>query len=291
MENRNNNSKLKTVILILSLLLVTSLAYMFKMSTDATDVKTELTKETAEKETVLSELAQLKTTYDAAIAENTSLSDELITERDKVIKLMEDVKKSNGSISSFKKQMASLQEKMNTLVRENDALTKMNQALTTTVDSAKTVIVEAKEYNQVLVGQNDELSKTIEKGSILTVLNLKMTAYKVRNSGKEIETEVAKRADVLRIGFTVAENKIAKSGDRTYYIQVIDASNNVLGDKKTIEFGEKHLSYSFITTIKYENSTVNISENLKGSAFVAGTYFVNIFDKGTLVSKTSFLLK
>jgi hypothetical protein len=44
---------------------------------------------------------------------------------------------------------------------------------------------------------------------------MKTSAYKVRNSGKQIETDKARR-DVLKISFTIAENQIAKSGDKVY---------------------------------------------------------------------------
>ncbi|RXR32634.1 hypothetical protein EQG68_07340 [Flavobacterium piscinae] len=295
MENQNNNnSKLKAIILVLSLLLLASLGYMFKMSSDAKKVETELSSVTVEKETALADLAQLKTTYDAAIAENTSMSEELIAERDKVVKLMEELKKAKvdaGILASYKKQIANLQSKMNDLIQENESLKKMNQDLTTEIDSTKTILVEAQQYNQVLTGQNEELSKTVEKASKLSILNLKTGAYKVKSSGKEVATERARRADILKVSFTIAENKVAKSGDKSYYIQVIDSKNNVLGEKKLIEFGDQSLTYSFITTVQYENNTVNVSENLPGENFEKGTYFVNIFDKGELVGKTSFTLK
>ncbi|MBN8566344.1 MAG: hypothetical protein J0M25_06370 [Flavobacteriales bacterium] len=294
MENQNNNSKLKAIILVLSLLLLASLGYMFKMSSDAKKVETELSSVTTEKETALAELAQLKTTYDAAIAENTSMSEELIAERDKVVKLMEELKKAkvdSGTLANYKRQIADLQSKMNALIQENDALKKLNQDLTTEIDSTKTILVEAKQYNQVLAGQNEELSKTVEKASKLSILNLKTGAYKVKSSGKEVATEKARRADILKVSFTIAENKVAKSGDKSYYVQVIDSKNNVLGEKKLIEFGDQSLTYSFITTVQYENNTVNVSENLPGENFEKGSYFVNIFDKGELVGKTSFTLK
>lgn len=294
MENQNNNSKLKAIILVLSLLLLASLGYMLKMSSDTKKVETELTSVTTEKESALTELAQLKTTYDAAIAENTSMSEELIAERDKVVKLMEELKKAkvdSGTLANYKRQIADLQSKMNALIQENDALKKLNQDLTTEIDSTKTILLETKEYNQVLAGQNEELSKTVEKASKLSILNLKTGAYKVKSSGKEVATERARRADILKVSFTIAENKVAKSGDKSYYVQVIDSKNNVLGEKKLIEFGDQSLTYSFITTVQYENNTVNVSENLPGENFEKGTYFVNIFDKGELVGKTSFTLK
>jgi predicted RNase H-like nuclease (RuvC/YqgF family) len=294
MENQNNNSKLKAIIAILAFLLVGSLVYIFKMTSDAKSMQTVLTETKSEKESVLKDLSDLKTTYDAAIAENTSMSDELIAERDKVVKLISDLKKSKGdvnSLSKYKQQYIALDQKMKNLMQEVEVLKKENQTLTTNLDSTKVVLEDSKNYNQVLVGQNDELVKTVEKGSKLTITNLKTSSFKLRSSGKEVATDKASRTDILKINFTVAENKIAKSGDKVYYVQVIDSKNNVLGDKATITFGETILTYSFTTTVKYDNQSVQVSENLKGKDFAKGTYFVNVFDKGELVSKTSFSLR
>lgn len=297
MENQeqNNNSKLKAIILVLSLLLLGSLGYMFKMSSDAKKTETQLSTVTSEKESVLKDLEELKATYDAAIAENTSMSEELVAERDKVVKLMEELKQSksdNTSLKKYRDQYNTLQSKMNELIKQNDELKLKNEQLTSEIDSTKTILIESKEYNQVLVGQNEELTKTVEKASKLNVTNLKTSAYKVRSSGKEVATEKASRADILKVSFTIAENQVAKSGDRLYYVQIIDSKNNVVGDKKTESFGEKSLTYSFATTVKFDNSSVNVTENLPGSNFEKGNYFVNIFDnKGELVSKTSFSLR
>ena len=88
MENQKSSSSLKAVIAVLAILLVGSLIYIFKMTSDAETVKTELKTTLTEKESVMKDLQELKSTYDAAIAENTSMSDELIQERDKVVNLI-----------------------------------------------------------------------------------------------------------------------------------------------------------------------------------------------------------
>ncbi|MNF91425.1 hypothetical protein D3C84_740250 [compost metagenome] len=292
MENpKNNNSSLKAVIAVLAVLLIGSLVYIFKLSSDTEVVKTELTTTMTEKESVMKDLQELKSTYDAAIAENTSMSDELIQERDKVVALMDDLNKSKGDVSKYRSQVQAMQGKMKTLVAENDELKKQNGVLTVQRDSTIVVLGESKKYNEVLVGQNEELAKTVEKGSKLSVLNTKTIAYKVKGSGKQVETDKASRADVLKVSFTIAENQIAKSGDKTYYVQVIDSKNNVLGDKKTETFGDNTLTYSFKTTVQYENKSVNVSEDLIGKDFEKGTYFINVFDNDELVSKTSFSLR
>ncbi|QSW88243.1 MULTISPECIES: hypothetical protein [Flavobacterium] len=293
MENpkNNNNSSLKAVIAVLAVLLIGSLVYIFKLSSDTDVVQTELTTTMTEKESVMKDLQELKATYDAAIAENTSMSDELIQERDKVVALMDDLNKSKGDVSKYRAQVQAMQGKMKTLVAENDELKKQNGVLTTQRDSTIVVLGESKKYNEVLVGQNEELAKTVERGSKLSILNTKTSAYKLKSSGKQIETDKASRADILKVSFTIAENQIAKSGDKTYYVQVIDAKNNVLGEKKTENFGDNSLTYSFKTTVKYENKSVNVTEDLPGKDFAKGTYFINVFDNDELVSKTSFSLR
>nr|MBP6550031.1 hypothetical protein [Flavobacterium sp.] len=262
-----------------------------KISSEVKQVETELTKTVSDKDMVMKDLQELKATYDAAIAENTSMSEELIKERDKVVNLMSEVSKSKGDVSKYKAQYAKLESNMKVLMAENENLKKENKTLTTQRDSTIVVLGETKKNVESLTGQNEELAKVVEKGSKLTVLNTKGSAFKVKSSGKQIETEKAGRANTLRISFTIAENQIAKSGDKDYYVQVIDSKNNVLGDKQTVSFGDKSLTYSFIANVKYENKTVQVTQDLKGKDFAKGTYFVNVFDKSELVSKTSFSLK
>lgn len=293
MEDQQNNSgsSLKVIIAILAILLVGSLVYIYKISSEVKQVETELTKTVSDKDLVMKDLQELKATYDAAIAENTSMSDELVKERDKVVNLMNEVSKSKGDVSKYRSQYAKLESNMKVLIAENETLKKENTVLTTQRDSTIVVLGETKKNVESLTGQNEELAKVVEKGSKLAVLNTKGSAFKVKSSGKQIETDKAGRANTLRISFTIAENQIAKSGDKDYYVQVIDSKSNVLGDKQTVSFGDKSLTYSFITNVKYENKTVQVSRDLPGKDFAKGTYFVNVFDQSELVSKTSFTLK
>ena len=94
MENQKSNKNLKAIVIVLALCLLGSLAYIFKLTTDAKVAQTKIITVTDEKGKVMDELAALKTTYDEAIAQNTTMSNELIAERDKVVKLMSEVKQS-----------------------------------------------------------------------------------------------------------------------------------------------------------------------------------------------------
>jgi regulator of replication initiation timing len=301
MENQKSNSGLKAVVLILSLALGGSLFYIFKMTNDANLLASEVKSVKTEKENIIIELGELKTKYESAINENTAMSDELIVEREKVVDLMAKIQNAKGDdrlIAKYKGELETLKTKMTSLLQEVETLKAQNQLLTTNLDSTKVALegerVQKNELvvkNDDLVKVNDDLSKTVEKGSKLSILNLKTAAYKQRKSGKEIVTGKARRADVLKVSFTIAENSIAKSGDKNYYVQVIDSNNNVLGEKATESFGEKSLTYSFISTVKFDNKTIDVTEDLKGEDFAKGTYFVNVFDKNELVSNSTFELK
>ncbi len=259
------------------------------METQISSVKTE-------KDNLLDSLAIQKTIYDKAIEDNTALSDDLIAEREKIINLMDELKKSKGDAASMRKyrdQYNQLQATMKKLMAENEELKKANETLTVQRDSTIVVLGEQKKFNDTLVVHNKNLAETVEKGSKLVVMNLRTQAIKQRSSGKQIETERASRADKLKVCFAIAANAIAKSGEKLYYVQIIDSKNNVLGDKKTETFGDMSLTYSFTTTVTYDNKAVDVCEFLdgKGKDFAKGNYFVNIFDKSELVSKTSFSLK
>lgn len=290
-NSSKSNSSLKAIIAVLALLLIGSLGYMYKLSTDNKETINVLE---TEKSAVMKDLEASKASLDEAIANNTSMSEELIAERDKVQKLMEEVEKSKGdaqSLAKYKAEAAKLREKVAALMKDVEVLKQENSKLTTKIDSTNVVLADSRRVNDTLVSKNVYLAKTVEKGSKLSVLNLQTTAVKQKSSGKQVETDKASRADVLKVSFMIAENQIAKSGDKTYYVQIIDSKNNVLGDKKTETFGDKTLTYSFISTVKYENKTVKVEKDLPVSNITEGTYFVYIFDKAELVSKSSFILK
>ncbi|MBF6607332.1 MAG: hypothetical protein ITG00_01180, partial [Flavobacterium sp.] len=267
MENQNSNSKLKAIIIILAILLAGSLAYMYKMSSDAKSTQTVLVKE---KDDVMKDLEALKATYDTALAENTSMSEELIAEREKVVQLMADLDKSKGDVASLRKyrdQVRVLENKMKGLMQEIAVLKKENEGLTIARDSMVVALGEQRTFNDTLVVQNENLAKTVEKASALTVMNLRTQAIIERNSGKQVVTERARRADKLKVCFTIAENKVAKGGDKLYYVQIIDPKNNIIGSKITENFGTQSLTYSFTTTVTYANQTVDVCELVGGSDF------------------------
>jgi len=291
-QSNSRNSGLKAIIVILLLLLLGSLAYTYKLQTETTETTTKLS---SDKEKLQAELEAKIAEYNTAIADNTALKGELEEEQAKMVELLEKLKKSEGDASSlakFRVQFSQLKRDMNNLVVENNSLKERNTKLSKDLDSTSTELNAAKTLNDTLKNSNSKLARTIEKGQKLALLNLQMLAVKQKSSGKQIPTDKASKADVLKVSFSIAENQIAKKGDRTFYVQIIDSKSNVLGDKKGENLNGNFLSYSFFKTIKYENKTTQIQEDLPVKNLKEGTFFVNVFDKeGNVVVKSSFDLK
>ena len=80
MENQNNNSKLKAVIALLAFLLVGSLVYIFKMTSDAKTLQTEVADTKSDKEAVLKDLADLKATVTQCVI--CGVEDKLVVDHD-----------------------------------------------------------------------------------------------------------------------------------------------------------------------------------------------------------------
>lgn len=287
----NKSSGLKAIIILLSLLLIGSLGYVYKISQDAKVAQNILV---SEKIAVLKDLAIAKDSLNIAIASNTNLSEELIAERDKIQLLIADVDKSRGDAKdmvNYKTDANKIKDRVATLMRQVLLLKNENKKLIKELDITAVKLGAAKTYTDTLVKQNSRMAIKIEKAAKLSILNLQSSAIRQKSSGKQIETDKASKADVLKISFMIAENKMAKSGDKTYYIQVIDSKGNVLGDKQTESFKSMNLTYSFISTVKYENKTVKIEKDLPVSDVQPGIYYINIYDNGELITKYNFTLK
>jgi hypothetical protein len=291
---KNDGNTLKTIIVALLLMLCGSGFYIYKSSIDNKIAQQNELKLVEERSGLIANLVKQKADYDIAINDKSAISAELEAERTKVIQLIEQVKNAKGNLNvllQYKQKYVALESKMKELMLQNEELKKKNITLTTERDSTVAVLGVSKKQNEDLVTQNTELSKTIIKASKLSVIGLKAGAFKLKNSGKQIETDKASSADMIKILYSVAKNPVAKAGERYYYIQVIDSKNNVIGDRKTQTFGAKVLTFSVKSRVNYQNETVNALEDILSKDLEKGTYFINVFDEGVLIADTSFVLR
>ncbi len=292
LENKSNN-RLKVLLGILLALLIIVGYFSFDLYTTNKENVIELT---AEKEAVLSDLNLMQTRLAAATSENNITNNNLALARERVKGLIDSLQMSTTNVKNLRSYVSkykALQKQMTSILKENDLLKTKNKLLATSLDSTNVQLKERKLLGDSLITQNNALVNVVESASVLNTAKLKAEGVIVRNSGKIKVTDKARRSDKLRVCFTVTKNSLVKSGDKAFFVQVMDPSNNILGENEKVAFGKQILNYSLISTFNYASKDLDICEYIIKSEkedFKAGNYKVNIFDKNRLVSSSMFVL-
>lgn len=290
MNSKTTNFSQKIALVIISFLFAGSIAYNFKQSEKTKEILKIVEVTPKEKLKIIDQLESLKVSYTDAIDEKTTISNQLIIEKNKADDLIEKLKvttNNNVQLLEYKKLYLQLSEKMKVLLKEVAELKNQNSTLTVERDDVQKKLEIAVSENDDLLHKNDELNKTVLTASKLVIINLKATAFKVSSQGKQTETNRAKKANVIKINFSLTENKVVKSGDKVFFIQIMDAKSDVLGDKKIINYRNSNLTYTASKILNYKNETVSTFLDVPVDRLNSGTYFVNVFYRGDLISKTS----
>ena len=292
-DSKKSNNKF--LIIALGLLLVGVVAYTIynngqnKMYKDAVE---------AEKNEIASNLDSMIVKYEDAISKNTSMSNELSLERDRIIMLRDSVKNMKvinyEMLKKFRSQIFKLEETNKQLFQKNEVLTSENRLLTSNLDSVKVVVSNQLAKNDTLTVLNKGLSEKVKIGSILKVNSTKILAMRERSGGKLVETSRSRNTDAFRVNFTVAKNEISEQGERNVYIQIVDLKGNTIARKGQLTlFDNTSVDYSDKTIINYANESIDIislvevnRDNIKD-----GVYTVNIFIENKFAGASQITLK
>lgn len=310
LPNTNENDKetlRKRIILFLSIfsgiLLITNiylLVLLFNQK-QKTNEQVIVTKEViVERDNVKTALEELKKQYEDLKTDNTDLQKEIDEKKayiDELLKEAEKHKNDAAIIAKLKKETETLREIMKGYVRTIDSLNILNQKL---VEEKKHVEKKLNEKETVISEMNkkqEELKSTIEKGSILSCSNIKAVAVQIKKGGKkESETSRAKRANKIKVSFTLGENKIAKAGPRDIYVRIMTPDGKELAkeysDLYKFTFNKTSSGYFAGTeTIQYANTQMDVVVYCEGSEpFVPGTYIIDIVCDGFVIGNTSLKL-
>lgn len=189
--------------------------------------------------------------------------------------------------NTVKTTTAFSKKETSTVANPKGTSTPKKEAAKTNVASPSTIVNETPVVAQPKAQPKVEEVKVEE----FRVSNLKALAYITKSSGKQEETVSASKAKMLRVSFVVNGNSGKNQEDKTYYIQVINSKNNVMGKKITEFFGDKSLTYSFSKTVDVSDGTATVTQDFFDADFEKGTYFINIFDHSKLVGNSSITLK
>lgn len=300
MDNTTIEAKKKPNIwLFVSLALLIVCAILIWKVVTTTNQVTVLTEEKVvlsdEKAAMISKLEKLQKEYDQLGKDNAELSDMFEKEKAHVEKLLKQIRNTEGSVAKFKNQVSQLEgrlkeyeEQIAKLKEENKALVEENFDIKTALDST---ITETEE----LTMEKIDLTTKVNKGAVLTAYDLDASGIKISNK-KEIPTYKSKRAEKVRVSFTLGENALTSAGQKDVYVRIADPSGKILskgeGDDLSFEFQGNKLQYSIKQTVNYQNKAVDMIMYWdKMNDFAVGTYTVDIFVDGNDIATTQFMFE
>ena len=294
MEENSKSSNSKILIIALTVLLFGLIGYTFYNNNDHKEAVKFLQ---SEKEQIIGNLTAMEEKYDVAIAQNTSLSDSLSMEKEKIAILKDSVqnlKQMNSSVlRRYRGQLATLEKTNSRLLDEVDSLKLANNMLTEEKDSINSQLTIQTTFNDTLVAQNMELARKVEIGGAINVENVSVTAMKMRSNGKYTETNKAQKTDAIKVAFRLMENEIAEPGDKEAYIVLKNPAGLVINAKGTFMLIEgTEAKYTDQTMVNYENADLDVVMLVerKGDKYVAGVYPIEVFVEGKLVGAANLEL-
>lgn len=294
MEENSKSSNSKILIIALTVLLFGLIGYTFYNNNDHKEAVKFLQ---SEKDQIIGNLTAMEEKYDVAIAQNTSLSDSLTMEKEKIAVLKDSVqnlKNINSSVlRRYRGQLATLEKTNSRLLDEVDSLKMANNILTEEKDSINSQLTIQTNYNDTLVAQNMELARKVEIGGAINVENVQVTAMKMRSNGKYTETNKAQKTDAIKVAFRLIENEIAEPGDKEAYIVLKNPAGQVINAKGTFMMLEgNEAKYTDQTIVNYENADLDVVMLVerKGDKYESGIYPIEVFVEGKLVGSANLEL-
>ncbi len=293
-KNRSNTGLLLLVVLLL-VSNVVMLWMLMQRNKDVEQGEQQVAAITSEKENVSMLLENMLASYDTLKTDNNQLTTEMEAQKAQIEQLLTQVKNGNYSLSKAKKEAETLRRIMKGYVATIDSLNQANQLLTAENINVKQELGETQGQRDALAQEKDELAGVVAKGSVLHTTSITAGALFMRNNGKQVDTERASKAEMVKCCFTLGENSITKPGDKEVYMRVISPDGKVLpaseGNNR-FKFNGVEGEFSARREVNYQNKPVDVCVFWTGyEEMRTGQYVVEIYENGAQVSKATFNLK
>lgn len=200
-------------------------------------------------------------------------------------------------LKKVKKKMDALRRIAQDYVSRLDSLYTVSRELKDENVKIKENIKVEKEKNSELTKTKEDLSKKVNTAALLKVYKINGWGIKRKGGGKKEEVvKKARKADELKITFTILENQLAKAGPLDVYVRVAGPNERILTDgiddnSRMFKYNGKDMQYSLKKHIYYENIAQDLTLYWKQKKdFEAGVYYVDVFTDSLQLGTGSFNL-
>lgn len=195
----------------------------------------------------------------------------------------------------LKSEVWQLKSQIRDLKKRNQDLVAENARLKEEKDKIGEELNKTKEQNSQLSSKATSLEQKVALGARLQTYDMLAEGIRVRRNGTERATQRAKRAEKIRVAFTISKNDLTKSGRKTVYLRVIGPDGMTLTDGGSdFEYDGKQLAYTAADEMDYDNAKkdmVMYAKNYVSDDFKEGTYEVEVYCDGAKIGESAFEMK
>ncbi|MCD4682973.1 MAG: hypothetical protein K8R86_06795 [Bacteroidales bacterium] len=248
------------------------------------------------------ELNNLLTKHDSIKIEYGTLADSLSIKDSIILANAKEIQQ----LLNYKWEYRKVNKKLNMLrditqgyVHQLDSLFTVNRELKEENEKIRQQYAREQDKSRELSKEKEELIEKVTQATVLKAYSVTAGGVRLTGSGRERETDKAKKIERVKICFTLGENKLVEPGIKTVYIRVLRPDNVVVtqkvGDDYTFEFQGQQMEYTSKKELDYQNkdtyTCIYWTKKTKSDPAMVGTYNVLIYADGFEIGKTSFDLR
>lgn len=299
-KTENNSSKITIIILAVLLAALAFFAYQnYQKNKESEQILLD------EKLEIQSDLDDKIAELDNAIAENSSLEEELVAAKNNIIAFRDSVSNlktlNYNIIRRYKDKLAVLEASNKKLLYMSDSLKIANYNISIERDSAQakvqtqavTIDLQTQKTDSLLV-ENTDLVEKVTIGAALQISEVATIAMKESSSGKLKETNRASRTDAFRVSFKIRANAIAETGLKKAHIVVQNATGNVLSPIGSFtDDAGVDIAFTEVTDVEYNNDDIEVITltSVSEKDLAKGDYYVKVYLENKLLGATKIYLK
>jgi FtsZ-binding cell division protein ZapB len=292
-KQKSKNLRNNIIVIALSAILVVMLVLFYMQRREHGLIMKDIT---AEKDSIQQELTQIVAGYDMLKTENDTINEQLVFAQAKVRDLLIEVeqtkKVSYEKISDYQKQVTTLRGIMRDFVVQIDSLNRRNEQLMAENTQVKEQFKEVEIKNEQLSQDKEKLEKNLQRAAQLAVRDF--IAEGLNSRGKD--TRFAKNAETIRISFVLGKNVTSKRGAKNIYARIMRPDQLLLTKSANdlFQFEDLKIPYSAVREVNYEGQDLPVNiywDNAGESAFMVGTYTIDLFADGNNIGTTSIEFK
>ena len=208
-----------------------------------------------------------------------NITEEELNQAKKMMKNLSEV-----VLKSYKSKVRNLEEKEGGLVKERESLALQILKIQKKVEEINERYNKEKRSSKMKEHTIREKEEQINYASRLILSNFILNGFKVRNSGKEIQTDKASRIDRIKVSFDIVPNKLVESGIKKIYTIIKKPSGDIVTfvnqDTGEFIFENKRMKYSDELKFSYTSGEEKTLEfTWDNEDFERGDYVMEVYEK------------